>query len=127
VIAETVRLTVRRAAQRWSGKKPVVQVMLRERLTRMKWTSIAGDLGAVLGALAAFLVMPFGVPDAADEVGIEEVPGQAPSAPANFNPRRILLAGEQCSRLRCFWLYYANYVNRWITIEDLDIGPLLGL
>ncbi len=30
-IAEMVRLTVRRAAQRWSGKKPVVQVMLRER------------------------------------------------------------------------------------------------
>ncbi len=29
-IAEMVRLTVRRAAQRWSGKKPVVQVMLRE-------------------------------------------------------------------------------------------------
>ncbi|MEI6642259.1 MAG: ribonuclease J [Novosphingobium sp.] len=29
-IAETVRLTVRRAAQRWSGKKPVVQVLLRE-------------------------------------------------------------------------------------------------
>ena len=29
-IAEVVRLTVRRAAQRWSGKKPVVQVMLRE-------------------------------------------------------------------------------------------------
>jgi ribonuclease J len=29
-IAETVRLTVRRAAQRWSGKKAVVQVMLRE-------------------------------------------------------------------------------------------------
>jgi len=29
-IAEAVRLTVRRTAQRWSGKKPVVQVMLRE-------------------------------------------------------------------------------------------------
>ena len=29
-ITEAVRLTVRRAAQRWSGKKPVVQVMLRE-------------------------------------------------------------------------------------------------
>ncbi len=29
-IAEAVRLAVRRAAQRWSGKKPVVQVMLRE-------------------------------------------------------------------------------------------------
>jgi ribonuclease J len=29
-VAETVRLAVRRAAQRWSGKKPVVQVLLRE-------------------------------------------------------------------------------------------------
>lgn len=29
-VAETVRLAARRAAQRWSGKKPVVQVMLRE-------------------------------------------------------------------------------------------------
>ncbi len=29
-ITEAVRITVRRAAQRWSGKKPVVQVMLRE-------------------------------------------------------------------------------------------------
>lgn len=29
-IAEAVRLAVRRCAQRWSGKKPVVQVMLRE-------------------------------------------------------------------------------------------------
>lgn len=29
-VAEAVRLAVRRAAQRWSGKKPVVQVLLRE-------------------------------------------------------------------------------------------------
>ena len=29
-VAETIRLAARRAAQRWSGKKPVVQVMLRE-------------------------------------------------------------------------------------------------
>lgn len=29
-VAETVRLAVRRAGQRWSGKKPVVQVLLRE-------------------------------------------------------------------------------------------------
>lgn len=29
-VAETVRLSVRRTAQRWCGKKPVVQVMLRE-------------------------------------------------------------------------------------------------
>ncbi|MCX7285433.1 MAG: ribonuclease J, partial [Novosphingobium sp.] len=30
VVAEAVRLAVRRTGQRWSGKKPVVQVMLRE-------------------------------------------------------------------------------------------------
>lgn len=30
-VAECVRLAVRRTAQRWSGKKPVVQVLLRER------------------------------------------------------------------------------------------------
>jgi ribonuclease J len=30
-VAECVRLTVRRAAQRWCGKKPVVQVLLREK------------------------------------------------------------------------------------------------
>ncbi|NKJ41460.1 ribonuclease J [Novosphingobium sp. SG720] len=30
-VAECVRLTVRRTAQRWCGKKPVVQVLLRER------------------------------------------------------------------------------------------------
>ncbi len=29
-IAEAVRLAVRRTGQRWSGKKPVVQVLLRE-------------------------------------------------------------------------------------------------
>ena len=29
-IAEAARLAVRRTAQRWSGKKPVVQVLLRE-------------------------------------------------------------------------------------------------
>lgn len=29
-VAETIRLAARRASQRWSGKKPVVQVMLRE-------------------------------------------------------------------------------------------------
>ena len=29
-VSEAVRLAARRAAPRWSGKKPVVQVMLRE-------------------------------------------------------------------------------------------------
>lgn len=90
----------------------------------MKWTSIIA-IWALFWVLSAFLVMPFGV-RTADELGVEKVRGQAPSAPANFNPRRILWRATVLSTV-LFWLYYANYVNRWITIQDLDIAPLLGI
>lgn len=90
----------------------------------MKWTSILA-IWTLFWVLSAFLVMPFGV-RTADEMGVEKVAGQAPSAPANFNPRRILLRASVLSTI-LFWLYYANYVNHWITIEDLDIAPLLGI
>jgi len=90
----------------------------------MKWTSILA-IYTLFWVLAAFLVMPFGV-RTADELGIEKVPGQAPSAPANFNPRRIALRATLLSAVM-FGLYYANYVNHWITVEDLDIAPLLGI
>ncbi|KUR71788.1 hypothetical protein AQZ52_09365 [Novosphingobium fuchskuhlense] len=90
----------------------------------MKWTSIIA-IYALFWVLAAFLVMPFGV-RTADELGVEKVPGQAPSAPANFNPRRIMVRATVLSVV-LFGLYYANYVNHWITIEDLDIAPLLGV
>ena len=90
----------------------------------MKWTSIAA-IWALFWVLSAFLVMPFGV-KTHDEAGLERVPGQSLSAPANFSPRRLLLRASVLSTV-LFWLYYANYVNRWITIQDLDIAPLLGL
>lgn len=90
----------------------------------MKLTSIIA-IWALFWVLSAFLVMPFGV-RTADEMGVAKVPGQAPSAPANFNPRRIILRASVLSTV-LFWLYYANYVNHWITIEDLDIAPLLGI
>ena len=90
----------------------------------MKWTSIIA-IYALFWVLAAFLVMPFGV-RTADELGVEKGPGQAPSAPANFNPRRIMVRATVLSVV-LFGLYYANYVNHWITIEDLDIAPLLGV
>lgn len=90
----------------------------------MKWTSILA-IWTLFWVLSAFLVMPFGV-RTADELGIAKVPGQAPSAPGNFNPRRIIVRASMLSTV-LFWLYYANYVNRWITIQDLDIAPLLGI
>ncbi|MFM9935163.1 MAG: DUF1467 family protein [Novosphingobium sp.] len=90
----------------------------------MKWTSIIA-IYALFWVLAAFLVMPFGV-RTHDEMGLDKVPGQALSAPGNFNPRRLAIRATVLAAV-LFALYYANFVNRWITIEDLDIAPWLGI
>ena len=68
--------------------------------------------------MTAFVVLPFGV-RTADEMGIEKVPGQADSAPANFRPGRVVLIVTLVSAV-AFALFYANYVNGWVTTETLD-------
>lgn len=82
----------------------------------MKWTSILA-IYVLFWVLSAFLVMPFGV-RTHDEAGIAKVPGQAESAPAHFRPKRIALLTTLVS-LVLFGLYYANYVQGWITTDDL--------
>lgn len=69
-------------------------------------------------ALSLFLVLPFGV-QTHDEAGIEKIPGQAESAPANFRPGRIILRAVILAAV-LFGLFYANYVNGWISAQDLD-------
>lgn len=88
----------------------------------MKWTSILA-IYTLFWVLSAFLVLPFGV-RTHEEAGIEKVPGQAESAPANFAPGRIVLRASLLA-LALFGLYYANYVEGWITPKDLDFfgGP----
>jgi predicted secreted protein len=88
----------------------------------MRWTSIIA-IYALFWVLSAFLVMPFGV-RTHDEIGIDKIPGQAESAPGNWNPRRIGLRASLLA-LVLFGLYYANYVNGWIDIGDLNVfgGP----
>ena len=71
--------------------------------------------------MSAFLVMPFGV-RTHDEAGIEKIPGQAHSAPANFRPKRIALRATVLSLL-LFGLYYLNYVNGWVSADDLQLFP----
>ena len=56
---EAVRLAVRRCATAWTGKKPVVDVML-VRIRHMKWTSVSAIYFLFLVA-SAFLLLPFGV------------------------------------------------------------------
>jgi predicted secreted protein len=83
----------------------------------MRWTS-ALAIYFLFWVMSAFLVMPFGV-RTADELGVDKVPGQAESAPANWRPMRVVITTTIVATL-LFGLYYANYVNGWITAQTLD-------
>ena len=67
---------------------------------------------------SAFVLLPFGV-RTAEEIGENKVPGQAESAPHRFDLRRHLLKAAIVAAI-LFGLYYLNYVNGWITANDLD-------
>ena len=84
----------------------------------MKLTSILA-IFALFWVMSAFLVLPFGV-RTHDEAGIAKVPGQADSAPANFNARRVARRATVLA-LVLFGLFYLNYVNGWIGIDLFDI------
>jgi predicted secreted protein len=78
----------------------------------MKWTS-ALAIFLLFWVMSAFLVMPFGVKNA-HETGDALVPGQSDGAPANFNPKRILIRTTIVAAA-LFGLYYLNYVYGWIS------------
>ncbi len=88
----------------------------------MKWTSIIA-IYSLFWVMSAFLVLPFGV-RTHDEAGIDKIRGQADSAPANYQPAKIAKRATLLA-LALFGLFYANYVNGWVTPKDLDFtsGP----
>jgi predicted secreted protein len=69
--------------------------------------------------ITAFIVLPIGV-RTHDEMGVDKVPGQADSAPANFRPGKVVLFTTLISAV-IFGLFYANYVNGWIGPQDVNI------
>lgn len=71
---------------------------------------------ALFLAFSAFAVLPFGV-KTHEEVGAERVPGQADSAPHVFAAGKVVLRALIVSAVT-FGLYYANYVNGWITPDS---------
>jgi predicted secreted protein len=83
----------------------------------MKWTSISA-IYFLFFAGSVFVLLPFGV-RTDEEVGAERVPGQAESAPHDFNLRRHLLRAALLAAA-LFALYYANWTYGWITADDLD-------
>lgn len=68
-------------------------------------------------SLTLFAILPLGVRTAQEE-GAEPVPGQADSAPQSPGLRRKAKLTTLVSAI-LFALYYANYVQGWITLEDI--------
>ena len=84
----------------------------------MKWTSVLA-IYALVWVLSAFLMLPFGV-QTHEEAGIDKIPGQADSAPANFRPGRVAIRATVLATVLC-GLYVANYIYGWIGPEDLNV------
>ena len=84
----------------------------------MRWTSIVA-IYFLFFVASAFILLPFGV-KTDEEAGNELVPGQAESAPHDFNlPWHLLRAAVVA--LVLFGFYYANWAYGWITPDDLDL------
>lgn len=83
----------------------------------MNWTSIVA-IYALFWVMTAFVILPIGV-RTHEELGLPKVPGQADSAPGNFQPRTILLRTTLLSAA-LFGLYYANYVYGWVDRHSFD-------
>ena len=83
----------------------------------MTWTTGLA-IYFLIFCFSAFLLLPFGV-KTHEEAGVERVPGQADSAPHQFNLQRHLLRAALVACLLTA-LYVANYQFGWITVDELD-------
>jgi predicted secreted protein len=84
----------------------------------VQWTSILA-IYSLFWVMSACVLLPFGV-RTHEDAGIDKVPGQADSAPANFRPGRIVLRATILAAVLCS-LYVANYIYGWIVPQDLDV------
>ena len=83
----------------------------------MSWTSIVA-IYALFWVMTAFVILPIGV-RTHEELGLPKIPGQADSAPGNFQPGTILLRTTLLSAA-LFALYYANYSYGWVDRHSFD-------
>ena len=86
----------------------------------MQWTSILA-IYALFWVMSAFVMLPFGV-RTHDEMGIEKVPGQADSAPANFRPGRLVMRATLVA-IVLTTVYVVNYFYGWIGVDDINLFP----
>lgn len=87
----------------------------------MQWTSIVA-IYFLFFVFSAFVLLPFGV-RTHDEEGVAKIPGQADSAPVEFRGWRLLGRAAILAAVVTA-AYVLNYINGWITIDDLAVwGP----
>lgn len=89
----------------------------------MAWTSIIA-IYFLFWVMGCFIALRFGMRTDREE-GRDLIPGQADSAPADFQPKRIILHGTVIATL-LFALYYANWTYGWIGADSLDVFGIAG-
>jgi len=84
----------------------------------MNWTSMLA-IYALFWVMSAFLVLPVGLRTPDQVEGHKVQKGHADSAPVNFQPKLVAKRATAVAVV-LFSLYYANYANQWITVDDLN-------
>ena len=84
----------------------------------MQWTSILA-IYALVWVMCGFVMLPIGI-RTHEEQGLEKVPGQADSAPANFHPWKVVLRTTILAAIIC-GIFVANYEYSWLRLEDLNL------
>jgi predicted secreted protein len=84
----------------------------------MQWTS-ALAIYIIFWFFCLFLVLPFHARRSSD-VDTAPVAGQADGAPVHFRAGRAALQTTVVAGL-IFGAYYVNYVNGWVTRDDLNL------
>lgn len=80
------------------------------------WSMVA--IYFLMWIFVAFTMLPFGV-RTHEEMGLDLVPGQAESAPANFRPGRLALrASVIAAVLTAIWVL--NWEHGWVTRDMFD-------
>ena len=82
----------------------------------MKFGSIVAIYFLFFSA-SAFVLLPFGV-KTSEELGEEMAPGQAESAPHDFDLKRHLIKAAVLAAV-LFAIYYANWTYGWVTPDAL--------
>ena len=88
----------------------------------MNITSIIA-IYALVWIMTAFVSLPFGI-KTHDEAGIAKIPGQADSAPANFQPGKLVIRASIIAASLTA-IYVLNYSYGWVGADTINLAERL--